>query len=142
MMPKSILFAVLLLAGAPLLSPAVSHAKSKKSVRRPDPTEQMLKLAPTTRLEQRCNARAMGDVGREHAGMRPDELIAYAFGDPIITGATVKAPGAAVRSKGTWYRLSYDCETTDDGLSIRSFKYVLGDPIPKKDWEEHYLVEP
>lgn len=141
MTTKTIPLAVLLIAAAPLLSPAISHARSKKSVQR-DPAEQMLKLAPSARVEQRCNARAMGDVGREHPGMRPDELVAYAFADPQIDGATVKAPGAAVRSRGTWYRLSYDCETADEGLTIRSFKYVLGEPVPKKDWAEHYLVEP
>ncbi len=101
---------------------------------------EMLKLDPSARVEQRCNARAMGEVGREHKGMRPDEFVAYAFADTQVNGATVKAPGAAVRSRGAWYHVSYECETADNGLSIRSFSYVLGDEIPKKDWDEHYLV--
>lgn len=102
--------------------------------------KEMLELAPQTRLEQRCNARAMGIVGREHKGFHPDEFVAYAFGDPAISGNTIEAPGGALRSGGVWYRLSYDCTTTADGLQVQSFHYTLGASIPKAEWAEHYLV--
>ncbi len=69
----------------------------------------ILSLAPATRVEQRCNARAMGVIGREHHDLQPDELVAYAFAETIITGPNIRAPGAAVRSHGKWYRLSYVC---------------------------------
>ncbi len=101
---------------------------------------QMLTLDPATRLEQRCNARGMGLVSREHPPMRPDELVAYAFSDPRVKGNMIEARGAAIRIKGEWFHLSYVCETTEDRLNIKSFRYTLGSQVPKDQWDEHYLV--
>lgn len=100
----------------------------------------MLKLSPETRLEQRCDARAMGAVGREHKGYRPEEFVAYAFADPVVHGNSIKAPGGAIRSSGRWYRLSYACETSPDGLVVKSFTYQLGAEVPRSEWDAHYLV--
>lgn len=102
--------------------------------------QQMLELSPETRLEQRCNARAMGAVGREHKEFRPDEIVAYAFADPQIHGNSIKATGAAVRSRGKWFRMSYTCQTSTDGLAIEAFAYSLGAEVPKPEWAEHSLV--
>lgn len=100
----------------------------------------MLKLSPETRIEQRCDARAMGSVGREHKGFRPDEFVAYAFAETVLRGDSIHAPGGAIRSGGKWYRLSYTCETSPDGLDIKSFAYLLGAEVPRKEWDEHFLV--
>jgi hypothetical protein len=110
-----------------------AHAATSRS-------EQMLKLSPETRIEQRCDARAMGSVGREHKGFRPDEFVAYAFAETVLRGDRIHAPGGAIRSGGKWYRLSYTCETSPDGLEIRSFAYQLGAEVPRKEWDEHFLV--
>lgn len=106
-------------------------------------TAGITKLAPEARIEQRCNVRAMGDISREHAGFAPDELVAYAFADPEtdLEAATIRAPGAAVRSKGEWYHLSYRCQTTPEGLDVVTFSYVLGEMVPRSEWEAHYLVK-
>lgn len=106
----------------------------------PPSDRSILSLAPSARVEQRCNAKAMGVIGREHREMQPDELVAYAFADTIITGPSVRAPGAAVRSHGKWYRLSYACTTKDDGRDILSFQYTLGGVVPRDQWDAHYLV--
>jgi Domain of Unknown Function (DUF930) len=103
-------------------------------------TQQMLTLSPETRLEQRCNARAMGIVGREHRDFHPDEFVAYAFADPLVHGNSIKAPGGAVRSRGKWFHVSYECQTTADGLDVESFSYSLGSVIPRDVWAEHFLV--
>ncbi|QIB36098.1 DUF930 domain-containing protein [Ancylobacter pratisalsi] len=102
----------------------------------------MMMIEPSERIEQRCNARAMGDVGRDNRGMKPDELVAYAYGDTVIKGARIKAPGAAIRSGRTWYHLSYDCVTEHDGLDVKSFSFKLGAAIPTSEWSKHYLVAP
>ncbi|MGM4922508.1 DUF930 domain-containing protein [Tardiphaga sp. 804_B3_N1_9] len=125
------MFAVVAFIGIAAQSPL--HAASSR-------TDQMLKLSPETRLEQRCDARAMGSVGREHKGYKPDEFVAYAFADPVIRDNQIKAPGGAIRSGGKWYRLSYVCETTPDGLDVKSFAYQLGTEVPRSEWDEHYLV--
>jgi hypothetical protein len=128
---RKLVFAVVVFIGVAAQSSV--HAASSR-------TDQMLKLSPETRLEQRCDARAMGSVGREHKGYKPDEFVAYAFADPVIRGNQIKAPGGAVRSGGKWYRLSYVCETSADGLEVKSFAYQLGAEVPRGEWDEHYLV--
>lgn len=100
----------------------------------------ILHVAPATRMEQVCNAKAMGVIGHEHRGMRPDELVAYAFADTKVGHDSITAPGAAVRSAGHWYRLSYRCHTTDDGLNVTDLDYSLGHEVPRSDWSAHYLV--
>lgn len=102
--------------------------------------QQMMKLSPETRIEQRCDARAMGAVQREHQGFKPDELVAYAFSDPVLRGSKISAPGGAIRSNGKWYRLSYTCETNSEGLEVISFAYRLGNEVPRQEWDEHFLV--
>ncbi|WP_454917586.1 DUF930 domain-containing protein [Xanthobacter sediminis] len=121
-------------AAALLLCASAAEAATTKR------DEMILHLDPATRIEQRCNARAMGVIGREHQEMRPDELVAYAFADTKVGADNIVAPGAAVRSAGHWYRLSYRCRTTADGLDIRDFSYALGSEVPKSDWSAHYLV--
>ena len=116
------------------LGAAIHPAQAKSS------TEQMMMLDPAARMEQRCNARGMGLVGREHKGFHPDELVAYAYANTVLHDNRIKAPGAAVRSGNTWYHLSYDCETANEGLDVKSFTYKLGAAIPNSEWEGHYLV--
>lgn len=100
----------------------------------------MLKVDLATRAEQRCNARAMGMVSREHADMRPEEVVAYAFAEPEGAAPAITAPGAAVRSRGHWYHLSYACRTSADGMEVESFSYTLGEEVPRADWAAHSLV--
>lgn len=104
--------------------------------------DQMMRLEPSERIEQVCNTRAMGEVQRTRKGMRPDELVAYAYRDPVVKGWKIKAPGAAVRSGHTWYHISYECETVHDGLDVKSFRFTLGAAIPTSEWSAHYLVAP
>lgn len=128
---KIIAFGLVIIAGIGAVSPALARSSR---------TDQMLKLDPATRVEQRCDARAMGLVGREHKGYRPDEFVAYAFADPVLHGTQIKASGGAIRSAGKWYRIAYVCETSQDGLEIKSFSYQLGAEVPRSEWDAHYLV--
>ena len=86
------------------------------------------------------DAARMEALAREQKGFRPDEIIAYAFADVAIDKDRVVARGAAFRNRGEWYRLSYQCQTADEGLSIVSFSYTMGSRVPKDQWAEHYLV--
>jgi len=117
---------------------ATTHAKGAQ----PERDKAIEKLAPEARIEQRCNARAMGAISREHPDLAPDELVAYAFADPDTDTEkeSIAAPGAAVRSKGHWYHLAYRCQTTADGLDVVAFSYDLGNVVPREDWSAHYLV--
>ncbi|WP_018387433.1 DUF930 domain-containing protein [Ancylobacter sp. FA202] len=127
-------FGVLLLTlvTMPLLPPALARSTD----------DQMMQLEPSERIEQVCNTRAMGELQRGQKGMRPDELVAYAYRDPVVKGAKINAPGAAVRSGGTWYHIAYECETAHEGLDVTRFHYTLGAAIPTSEWAGHYLVAP
>jgi len=100
---------------------------------------QLEKLDPQTRLEQRCDIEAMIRLKHE-TKWTPDKVLAYAYGDPKLSKHRIQADGAAFRSHGKWYHLSYDCNTAADHLTIRSFNYRIGSLIPKSHWEAHYLV--
>lgn len=98
----------------------------------------MLKVELGTRIEQRCDARAGGEVSRQHPGFQPDKVIAYALADPQEHGTEVVAPGAVVRSQGRWFRLSFRCKTTPDGLGIVAFEHTLGTEIRGWDMSKLY----
>lgn len=132
----------LVLAALGVAASAAVAAAAPRDVAHKAIAEKMLKLSPEARVEQRCNARALGVVGREHPNLHPDEIIAYAFVETSLKGGKIAAPGAAIRSQGVWYKLSYVCQTENDGLSIASFSYTLGGIVPRSQWAEHYLVPP
>lgn len=102
---------------------------------------QLQKLTPEERLEQRCDMEAMDKISGGKGGFRPDKVIAYAFGDPKLEGTTFKTRGAVFRSGGEWYRLSYKCEASADRLEVNAFKYKIGDMVPREDWAAHYLYD-
>jgi hypothetical protein len=120
-------------------------SRSKRPVQRqarPDQNQQdrgLLKLDLATRVEQRCNERASSDLSRENRDLKVDRVIAYAFADTEVNGTEVVAPGAIARSKGKWYRLSFRCRTTADGLGIVSFEHDLGAEVP--GWDQDRLED-
>jgi hypothetical protein len=92
---------------------------------------QLQKLTPEERLEQRCDMEAMDKISDGKG----------AFGDPKLEGTTFKTRGAVFRSGGEWYRLSYKCEASADRLEVNTFKYKVGDMVPREDWAAHYLYD-
>jgi len=102
---------------------------------------QLNKLAPEERLEQRCDIEAMERIAKDQKGMKPDKVIAYAFGDPEVGKDSIKAPGAVFRSGGDWYRLRYKCQIASSSLGIRTFDYKVGDKVPESQWAKHYLYD-
>jgi hypothetical protein len=102
--------------------------------------DQLKMLAPDARAEQNCNAQVSDHIRREHKEFKPDEVVAYAFGDVKTRGTELSASGAAFRSRKKWYRVSYQCRVTPDGLGIETFTYTLGPNVPREAWSEHYLV--
>lgn len=102
--------------------------------------EELKRLDPQTRLEQRCDLEAMERIHKDPAKLVADELVAYAFEEPKIKGDKIRSGGAAFRSKGEWYHLSYTCATSPDHMTVLSFQYAIGQVIPHSEWSHHYLV--
>ena len=101
---------------------------------------QLEKLDPATRLEQRCDVEAMERITREQGKFSVDKVLAYAFSDPVTKKNSIKADGAAFRSREHWYGLSFVCKTDQDHINIVSFRYDIGDEVPQDQWDRHYLV--
>ncbi|QND52338.1 DUF930 domain-containing protein [Phyllobacterium sp. 628] len=98
------------------------------------------KLDLQTRLEQRCDVEAMERIRKDEHAYNPDKVLAYAFADPKTDTHSIKSRGAAFRSHGEWYHLAFKCMTNDDNMEIVTFKYRIGERVPKNEWGQHYLV--
>jgi hypothetical protein len=122
----------MLLVSAALASPARAMDNGA--------AEELKRLDPQTRLEQRCDLEAMERIHKDPAKLVADELVAYAFEEPKIKGDKIRSGGAACRSKGEWYHLSYTCATSPDHMTVLSFQYAIGQVIPHSEWAHHYLV--
>ena len=102
---------------------------------------QLLKLDPQTRLEQTCDTEVMLRINRDRNSFKVDKVIAYAIKDPVVRKYSIKAPGAVFRSRGDWYRLSFDCTTGPRRLDAQSLHYEIGSKIPKSDWRKLNLYD-
>lgn len=97
--------------------------------------ERALKLlAPSERLEQLCDYTAMTNIKKDARHFRPDRAVAGARVEPHTSGHTIVAKGAAFRSRGKWYALSYSCTADVEHLKVLSFKYNVGEEIPESKW--------
>ncbi|GAB1580535.1 DUF930 domain-containing protein [Phyllobacterium phragmitis] len=102
--------------------------------------KQLMKLDPATRLEQRCDVEAMERIRSDPSRFSPDKVLAYAFAEPVIGTDSIRTSGAAFRSGGKWFHLSFNCKTSPDHLKVLSFQYAIGSAIPESEWQQHYLV--
>jgi hypothetical protein len=91
-------------------------------------------LAPAERLEQLCDYTAMTRIRKDARHFRPDRAVANAMSDVAVSGDTIQAKGAAFRSRGKWYSLTYTCKTNADHLKVESFDYKIGNEIPEAKW--------
>ncbi|WP_429923248.1 DUF930 domain-containing protein [Agrobacterium vitis] len=103
--------------------------------------KELAALAPADQVEQLCGLEAMAQVGAWSKELRPDRVVAYAMADPKMVGNAFAADGAAIHSKKDWYALKFKCELTPDHKKVAAFEFLVGEPIPKKDWSEHSLPD-
>lgn len=103
--------------------------------------KELAALAPADQIEQLCGLEALAQVGEWSKELRPDRVVAYAMADPKMVGNAFSADGAALHSKKDWYALKFKCELTPDHKKVSAFEFLMGDPIPKKDWGEHSLPD-
>jgi len=96
-------------------------------------------LEPGERLVQLCDYTAMQRIRKEAPGYRPDRAIADAATPTRIRDNQIEAPGAAFRSRGKWYAMTYHCTASPDNMKVLSFSYRLGDEIPENKWHAYGL---
>lgn len=80
-------------------------------------------------------------INRTEKAYNVDKVIAYTFGDTVISEDGFQAPGAAFRSRGKWYRLSYDCMTGPRHLNALTLHYNIGEKIPREQWQDYNLYD-
>jgi len=90
------------------------------------------RLDPSLRLEQICDLEAMNQLS--HRGFDADRAKSNVSVSPIHNGDILIANGAAFRSRGNWYHLSFVCVGTSDHLHVKSFRYTIGRMIPQSKW--------
>lgn len=120
--------------------------KSKKKGARKGPRgnpevqfqQALTRLDPQTRLEQVCDREAMKRI-KEEKKLPVDRAQGAASAEPKTDGHTLTAKGAAYRSKGAWYGLTFVCQASADHMKVLSFEYQTGEVIPKAKWEDYGL---
>lgn len=98
-------------------------------------------LALPERLEQLCDYTAMTAIRKEQRTFRPDRTVASATAEPRVKGDAIVASGAAFRSRGKWYGLSYDCKADGEHMKVLSFSYKVGAEIPPDKWSTYNLYD-
>jgi Domain of Unknown Function (DUF930) len=113
------------------LLPAAAHA---------GPLENSLKkLAPEDRAQQACVIKGMATLRRDKRLPHADRINTGVFGPAAFDGTVVTAKGGAVRAKGRWFALKFECTVTADQMKATSFTYELGAEIPETKWETYGL---
>lgn len=90
------------------------------------------KLEPATRLEQVCDLEAMTQLGKR--GIAADRAKSDVISRPQYKSGTLTANGAAYRTRGKWYQLSFTCKANPDVLKVTSFDFKVGKEIPPAKW--------
>ena len=103
--------------------------------------DEIAQMPQQLRGEQLCGIEAMAQVGAWEETLKPDLVVSYAMAWPTMTGDVMEADGAAIHSGDEWFRLKYICELAPDRMTVVAFEFEMGDPIPRKDWEEHSLPD-
>jgi len=93
-------------------------------------------FASDERMVQLCNLEALDQIRKWKADFQPERVVPYATAEEKIRGTTIKAEGAAFRSRRNWYGLKFSCDLAGDGQSVVGFEFLVGDPIPREKWDE------
>jgi hypothetical protein len=96
----------------------------------------LMKLNPEERAHQICVVKGLETVRRDKRIAKADRLMPDIYKRAHYDGDVVSAKGAAVRSAGRWYALSFSCKVSPDQLKAVDFTFQLGDEIPSDTWAE------
>jgi hypothetical protein len=96
----------------------------------------LMKLDPEERAHQVCVVKGLEVVRRDKRLAKADRLMPDTFKRAKFDGSLVSAKGAAVRTGGHWYALSFNCTVSPDQLKAVDFTFQLGDEIPSDTWED------
>ncbi len=93
-------------------------------------------LAPYERSHQACIIRGLDALHKDKRLRTADRMKTSIFSRAVLDGTSLSAKGGAVRSNHRWYALNFNCDLTEDLMKARTFKYELGQEIPKDQWDD------
>lgn len=95
----------------------------------------LLKLAPDERARQACVIKGLERLRLDKRLPKVDRIKTSILTPARLDGVVVTGTGAAVRSQGRWYVISFSCLVTKDLLKATSFEYQVGEEIPAERWD-------
>ncbi|GHB42193.1 hypothetical protein GCM10007094_34250 [Pseudovibrio japonicus] len=101
--------------------------------------ESLVLFDPSEQREQLCNLEVMEQIQLWNGSFNPERVVAFAYKDPVAFADTVTAEGAAFRSKGEWYHLSYKCTWDPSTNLVTALEFLAGELIPHSEWDDHFL---
>jgi hypothetical protein len=126
--PAAMVEATTMLSGRALADPRSAQARA--ALRAVDGEERMIQL---------CDLEAMEQIQSWRPDFRPDRVVPYATAEVRIDGDAVVSDGAAFRSEGAWYELAFHCDLSDDHERVAGFRFMVGKPIPRREWPARNL---
>lgn len=97
------------------------------------------KLDPEERARQTCILKGLKEVQRNVRLAKADRMQSSILSKASLNGDMLVANGGAVRVKGRWYALSFECNLTTDRMAAKNFAFKLGAEIPKQKWDDFGL---
>ncbi|MFP5076663.1 DUF930 domain-containing protein [Rhizobium sp. YIM 134829] len=95
------------------------------------------KLPPGRRMVQICSIEVLEQVRR--AGFTPDMLASPADGGVEQGPTRLATRGGAVRSRGVWREIAYDCRVDTEATTITDLRFSLGAVVPRSQWAARKL---
>lgn len=112
-----------------LSSPRSKHAR-----------EALRQLSGAERNLQLCDLEALEQISRRRSGPPADLVAPYAMAAENVTADGVEVKGGAFRAGKKWYGIKFKCGLDARSGKVVSFAFIIGDPIPESEWQEHDLV--
>ncbi|MCD7111804.1 DUF930 domain-containing protein [Rhizobium sp. DKSPLA3] len=97
------------------------------------------KLPPEARLVQICSIEALEQARNASTAFVPEIMKMFGKNGGVITGQHLSARGGAIRSRGVWREITFDCTANATFDTITAFRFALGETIPRSAWASRRL---
>nr|WP_184454342.1 DUF930 domain-containing protein [Rhizobium aethiopicum] len=91
-----------------------------------------------TRINALCLTELQQQLIHAPKGYKPDFLPSFSR---AIKGNILNGTGGAFQSSGSWYDVTLICEVDNDARKVISFRFDVGDKIPKSQWKSRGFLK-
>lgn len=95
------------------------------------------KLPPSRRMSQICSIELLEQV--RHSGFTPDLLVPSSNRGRRQGATQLTASGGAVRSRGVWRNVAFECSVDAEVTAVTEFRFALGAIVPRSEWAARNL---